>query len=297
MHFLFVDQIIKDQPGKVIQGIKHITPADVYLTQGRNKQAVLMPSIVTETMGQLAAWSVMRANDFTLRPVAGVASEVQLIADASVGDTLYIESTIDHVDDQAVEYHSVATINDKPIAIIESAIGPMLPMQDFIDPSVVRQQYDLIYRESERPEIPTSIQSLTLNKERPLLNNQLAQFDHIIDWQAGESITAQKNISILAPYFVDHFPRKPVLPLTILMSCNVDLAKRFIARVLTEEHASQFHAKSMRRIKMRDFVQPGDVLIQHCHLKQQTEKQFIFKLQSEVNGKRVCVAELVMERE
>lgn len=288
MNFLFVDRILECQPGQFASGVKHVTASDYYLTTGRNGSTALLSSIVGETLGQLGAWSVMAAVDFSARPVAGVASQVNIYDDAYVGDSIFLETTIDQLDESAVQYHSVAKVNDKTIFTIESALGPMLPMQDFIDPAVARNQFNLINRPGEWSALPVSQQNLHQDVKTSLAE---ASYDHIIDWQRGEKVVAQKNVSLLAPYFIDHFPRKPVLPLTMLLSCNIDLATQFIRDLLPAERARDFHVSELRRTKMNGFVQPGDAVITTMQLKQQTEQEIVFSFRSEVDGKRVCIVE------
>ncbi len=290
MNFLFVDRILDLELGKSIRGIKHVTADDTYLTIGRNGNTALMSSIIGEALGQLGAWNVMLSVDFTARPVAGCVSGVTIYDDAYVGDTILLETIIDSLDDKAVVYHSVAKVRDKIILTIDNALGPMLPMQDFIDPQLAKRQFQQINRPGEFVDLPLPQQS---SQQDITINQYLANYDHILDWQSGKKIIAQKNISGLAPYFVDHFPNKPVLPLTMLLSSHINLAKQFIAEMLPAETARQFQLQSFRRVKMSDFVQPGDVLITTMTLKQQTTDDLVFNFQSEVAGKRVCIVEAV----
>ena len=46
----------------------------------------------------------------------------------------------------------------------------------------------------------------------------------------GISLIAEKRVTRAAPYFPDHFPNKPVLPMTVLLECKLNLAREFIAR-------------------------------------------------------------------
>ncbi len=68
-----------------------------------------------------------------------------------MGETLELESYIDSLDNQAVQYHSVASIAGEPVFTIDGALGPLLPMTDFIDEQTIRQQFAEIYRPSDAP--------------------------------------------------------------------------------------------------------------------------------------------------
>src|SRR5581483_7470571 len=121
MRFLFVDRILELIPGKSIKGVKHITCDDFYLSRDKDNRYFLISPLVGETLGQLAAWNVMFNNDFTKRPVAGIAASAKLIRHVYVGETLFLESIIDHVDETVVQYHSVAKVNNEEVFILRGA--------------------------------------------------------------------------------------------------------------------------------------------------------------------------------
>lgn len=290
MSFLFVDRIIESDPGRRVTGVKHVTANDTYLTVNQDQQAVLMPAIIGETLGQLGAWCVMQANQFSLRPVAGVTNGVSIQGDARVGDSIYLETIIEQWDSQAVQYHSVAKVNEQTIFSIENALGPMLPMEDFIEAATVQQQFANIYR-------PGSWQPLAVSDETrqnaTASVNPITQFDHILAWQPQQSAVAVKHISLSAPYFADHFPKKPVLPLTILLQCKTQLAYQWLAESFPEQ---QYQLQGFGKIKMNEFVQPGDSLQCELSLKKHHQQSISLLFRSEVAGKRVCIAEAIFSQ-
>lgn len=291
MRFLFVDRILQLSPGKLARGIKHVTRDDAYLCSDETGRQCFVSSLIGETLGQLAAWSVMVANDFTLRPVAGVVANARLHRPAYVGETLLLESIIESLDDKAVQYNSVARVGSEIVFTIEGALGPLLPMKDFIDDDLIRCQFNEINRPGDWPQVnlkPTI--ELGLNAAiKPIAAPM--HFDRILDSEPGVSLTAEKCITRAAPYFPDHFPNKPVLPLTVLLESKLNLAREFLTRASYSQH---YQISELRRIKMSDFVYPGDVLSCQVKVKQQDEQQLVLSYRSEVDGKRVCVLEVVM---
>ncbi len=287
MNFLFVDQILESIPGKRIVGLKHVTPADTYLEMSVENKPCLVVAIIGEALGQLGAWNVMALNEFTRRPVAGVVGEVKILGNAYVGDTILLETDIQSVDEQAIHYHSVASVNGKPIFKLKNALGPFLPMENFIDPKQVAIQYDMINRPASQPEILESrlIPNINPNKFH------YVGFDSIVSWEKGKEIVAEKKVSIIEPFFEDHFPRMPVLPLTILLQSKVNLARMFLKDYLGEEKASRYDGHILRRIKMNDFVRPGTILQTTMTLHNESDDKFVFRFSSFVNGKRVCIME------
>lgn len=294
MQFLFVDRILQLSPGELVRGIKHITSDDAYLCPDERGRLCFIPSLIGETLGQLAAWSVMFSNDFTLRPVAGMAASARLHRPAYVGETLLLESVIESVDNKAVQYRSVAYVGDELVFSLDGALGPLLPMADFIDEHVVRCQFAEINRPGEWPQRSDTVPLLTNSELASMASARPGismTFDRILDSESGISLTAEKSVTRAAPYFPDHFPNKPVLPLTVLLECKLNLAREFVTRGNFEQNYQVFE---LRRIKMNDFVHPGDVLRTYVKVKEQNSQQLILNYRSEVDGRRVCVLDVVM---
>lgn len=291
MNFLFVDRILQLVPGEVVRGVKHITYDDAYLCHDEQGLLCFMPSLIGETLGQLAAWNVMYSNQFTQRPVAGVVSSARLHRPALVGETLLLESFIDVLDDTAVQYHSVARVGNDKVFSIDGALGPLLPMNDFIDSVMVRRQFD----EINRPGDWTNSINLSTGESvgstfypvTPML------FDRILTSEPGVQMSAEKRITRAAPYFSDHFPNKPVLPMTVLLECKLNLAREFVARAPFHEN---YQVQELRKIKMNVFVHPGDIVTTYIKIKSHDSNGLILTVRSEVDGKRVCVLEICFAR-
>lgn len=292
MRFLFVDRILQLSPGEMVRGIKHITQDDTYLCRSTEGIPCFMPSLIGETLGQLAAWNVMVFNDFTLRPVAGVVASARLHRPAYVGETLLLESFIERLDDTAVQYHSIARVGDEVVFNVDGALGPLLPMADFINRDEVRHQFNEINRPGDwQQDFAEELVSEAFRS--PVIPERISpmSFDRILTSEPGISLSAVKRITRAAPYFPDHFPNKPVLPMTVLLECKLNLAREFVKRA---SFANSYEVSELRKIKMSEFVYPGDVLICHVKVKQQDEQQLILSYRSELAGKRVCILEVVM---
>lgn len=289
MRFLFVDRILNLIPEVSIKGIKHITADDYYLCKDETGNLCFVPSLIGEALGQLAAWNVMSSCDFKLRPVAGVVSSATLYRNAYLGETLLLESFIDKLDASAVHYHSVASIGDEIVFRIDGALGPMLPMEDFIEDCLIRRQFTEINRPGEYEVIDNQLLKELVRK--PTNYCAPMTFDYIVTSEPGISISAVKKVTRAAAYFPDHFPNKPVLPLTVLLECKLNLALEFIKRA---NIPNKYKIHEIRRIKMNEFVYPGDVVKTTATLKTNTEDQLVLQFRSEINGKRICVLEMVM---
>lgn len=173
---------------------------------------------------------------------------------------------------------------------IEGALGPLLAMHDFIDDELIRRQFNEINRPGDWPQTGNIESNLGLER-KPTLIAQVMCFDRVLACEPGVSLNAEKCISRAAPYFPDHFPNKPVLPLTVLLEAKLNLAREFLTR---SSFGQDYKVRELRKIKMSEFVYPGDVV--HCQIKvkQQDPQQLILSYRSEVLGRRVCALEVVM---
>lgn len=292
MRFLFVDRIVESIPGQLVRGIKQVTTDDTFLTVDDNGRFCFIPSLIGETLGQLAAWNVMACRDFTQRPVAGIVDSATIHRPAYVGETLLLESFINHMDDKMMQYNSVARVGDDVVFRLEGALGPLLPMDDFIDLAEIKQQYVEINHPGDWSAL--CMESVSLGNAEPIMNLNLIPmsmtFDTICQSQPGVSLIAAKRITRAAPYFADHFPKKPVLPLTILLECKINLAKEFIKRA---NYTVNYVISELRKIKMNGFVSPGEMLKCFISVKKQTPEELILNFRSEVAGKRVCLVDVV----
>lgn len=291
MSFLFVDRIIDFVPGKTCRGLKHVTFDDTYLFKDENGELCFSPCIIGETLGQLAAWNVMFNNDFTMRPVAGVVESAQLHRNVKVGETLLLEATIDSADDEAVQYSAKAFVDGEEVFCITKAIGPMLPMENFIEQDLIKRQFEEICRPGEWTGSSDLSSDFLIAKDHTPRSKAALTYDRVIEHDPGVRVVGCKKISRQAPYFPDHFPNKPVLPMTILLECKINLAYQFIEKA---NMPIKYKLKELRKIKMNDFVLPGSEVVTSLIIKNQDANELILRFRSEVARKRVCVMEMVM---
>lgn len=292
MGFLFVDRITELVPGEISKGIKHVSHEDKYLYPN-NTNPHFISSFIGEALGQLTAWNVMWFHSFALRPVAGVVANATLSRPAYVGETIYLTSFISHLDELSVEYQGVAEVNGEVAFEIEGALGPLLPMAEFIDAEEARLQFAQLHRSEEVHLSPSQHFLVTAEVGKTFFPFNFS-FDYTVDFIPKVSLTAEKRITPEAPYFSDHFPRKPVLPMTVLLECILNLALEFIERSGFE---SQYKIRQLRKIKMNEFIQPGDSIVCHLHSKSHTNQELILHCRTELNGKRVCLLDIVMRAE
>ncbi len=276
--FHFVDQILDLDPGRHALGVKHVTSADSFVRSTTGGERVLLSCIIGEALGQLGAWSVMVANDFTLRPVAGVVGEVAITGEATVGNTVLLDTTIDSVTSDSVIYHAVASVDGETVLRLENSLGPMLPIEHFNDPEELRNRFARI----DLPDTPA---------EAPRTGSETAvpfdaSFDEILSFEPCKQAAAVRTLSGRETFLADHFPRKPVLPLSLLLESLLQLGQK-----LLNGGDSQFVPTRARKVKMKRFVEPGSSLVAKIRVAEHNAAKALLKFVCELDGARVCVGE------
>jgi 3-hydroxymyristoyl/3-hydroxydecanoyl-(acyl carrier protein) dehydratase len=205
----------------------------------------LPPWLVIEAVGQLAAWIAMARSDFVSRPVAALVGEVRL-SGADEGGSVDLEARIDRLDGRAILYSGSARAGATLIAELARCVGPLLPAEVFDDPAALRQR--LAALRAGAPAAGTG------GAEGEIPRAHLAA----IDLDEG-SARAQLHIPTAAPFFADHFPRRPVYPASLLADAQNQLAGPLAARVLGVAPA-RARLSRVADFKVRSFSPPGQTL-------------------------------------
>ena len=228
--FSFVDRITGYSPGKGAQGVFHV-PAAV---------AEFPACLVAEAVGQLAAWVSMEHIGYRGRPVAALAGETRFLGAVSPGDTLDLTVEIDDVDDDVVSYRGWADVAGRRVIELNDCLGPMLPVADFDAPDALRERFALLRGAGATPD-----------RFHGVAAPDAATVEHV----PGQSVRANLDVPRFAPFFADHFPRRPVFPATLLLNAQIALATR-IAREANVARADPMPMR-MTHVKMRSFIVPG----------------------------------------
>ena len=230
--FSFVDRITAFTPGKGALGEFHV-PAAV---------AAFPACLVAEAVGQLAAWVSMEHIGYRGRPVAALAGETRFFGTVAPGDLLELTVEIDDVDDGAVSYHGWADVAGRRVIELNNCLGPMLPVAEFDAPEALRERFALLRGAGAPPD-----------RFRGVAAPDAAIVAHV----PGESVRANLDVPVAAPFFADHFPRRPVFPATLLLNTQMALATRIAREANRAKDASDPMPVRMTHVKMRAFIVPG----------------------------------------
>lgn len=264
--FSFVDRITAFEPGVRIRGEYLIPPAAENFSV----------SLISEAVGQLAAWAAMAEVNFTHRPVAGIAGSVEILSDVKPGQRVELEVELQSVDTDAAGYSGSAHSNGVPIVRLRNCVGPMVPTDEFDCPEALRRRFELI---SGAGATPGAFSGL------PELKFQLGEF------QPGEIAKATLPVPASAPFFTDHFPRRPVFPGTLLMQANLQLAAR-LATGAGNGHAPAWQPCTIGNVKLRTFIPPGETVQLEARCKERNDAGFVIIVESRIKDRLVGSSEI-----
>lgn len=265
--FSFVDRITEFVPGTRARGCFAI-PATL---------PAFPACLVAEATGQLAAWAAMAHIAFRGRPVAALANETRFLAEAAPGQTLELAVDIEHCDDEAVAYRGQAHAGGVALLELVDCLGPMLPVAQFDSPEALAARLDLLRTTGAPP-----------GRFHGVVAPRVVAGECV----PGQSLTATLHVPKAAPFFADHFPRRPVYPATLLLDHEIRLALDLAATAAHWPAGARPRATRLTHVKMREFMPPGSVLEVKGELAPQSAGTAIVRLSTRMDGKQVATARL-----
>lgn len=259
-----MDRITSLQDGVHVRG-RYKIPAGV---------ASFPPSLVAEAVGQLAAWASMSVVKFARRPVAGLAGGIQLLSAVRPGQTLELAADLETVDEEAVAYGGTAQVDGLPVIRLENCVGPMAPGDEFDDPQALRDRFAVLCGNGATPGGFGGVPAISLERT---------------GGEPGQSARAIIQVPGSAPFFGDHFPRRPVFPGTLLMDKNLQLAATLAAEILPPTGGGRWVLTSVSNVKLRAFIPPGQTLEIETKLKERSQSAAVLSVETRM-GKRVVGA-------
>lgn len=116
--------------------------------------------------------------------------------------------------------------------------------------------------------------------------------DRVIEFHPGESLVALKNVSYNEPYFVGHFPQKPVMPGVLILEALAQatglLAFKSVERQADRDSLYYFVGVDEARFKRP--VEPGDQLMLEAKLKRSKRGIWVFDTLARVGDQTAATA-------
>jgi len=265
--FSFVDRITAFEPGVRARG-SFAVPRDL---------PAFPACLVAEAVGQLAAWSAMARIDFRGRPVAALATETIFHRDVAPGSRLDLAIEVASCDDEAIAYGGEAAVDGVRVIELRDCLGPMLPVSDFDAPEALRERLALLRAEGAPAERFHGVTTPALS---------------MLESEPGRLSRASLDIPVSAPFFADHFPRRPVFPATLLLDSQIRLALDLARAAVGPALAPTLVPKRMTNVKMRSFIEPGSSVVLEARLAAANDVSEAVRLSAAVDGRTVATAKL-----
>lgn len=266
--YSFVDRITELEAGKRARGL-FLVPTHL---------SRFPSTLAAEAAGQLAAWNAIAYLDYKVRPVAGLAAEIRFGPEVRPGQRLDLEVVIESCEPDAVSYSAWADADGVRVMELDHSVGPMLPMEEFDSPEAIRERFQLLCG----PGAPSG------------RFEGVPEHDvDIVEQVPEERVRATLRVPRQAPFFTDHFPRRPVFPATLLLDAQIGLALKLAAGSKRWPAGSRLAATRVPNMKMRSFIQPGDILELRVDLEPPAEAMKAMATTSvRMNGKAIASGKL-----
>ena len=119
--------------------------------------------------------------------------------------------------------------------------------------------------------------------------------DRVLALEKGASIKALKHVTINEPFFMGHFPRRPVMPGVLMLEAMAQAAAllAFDTLGVVPDDRTVYYFAGIDAARFKRPVEPGDQLIMDVTLNRMKSGIFKFKGVARVDGNLACEAELM----
>lgn len=138
---------------------------------------------------------------------------------------------------------------------------------------------------------------LNVNDIRKILPHRYPMLlvDKVLDWEAGKSIKAIKNVTANEEFFQGHFPHNPVMPGVLIIEALAQTAAIFAfmsAGAKLGDDAIVYFA-TIDKARFKRPVEPGDQLLMEAELLRSMRGMWKFKVTGTVDGQVAAEAEVM----
>ena len=119
--------------------------------------------------------------------------------------------------------------------------------------------------------------------------------DRVLDIELGKSIRAIKNVTINEPFFMGHFPHRPVMPGVLMLEAMAQSAAllSFATQGVTPDDKTVYYFAGIDGARFKRPVEPGDQLLMEVTLERAKAGIYKFKGVTRVGDEIACEAELM----
>ena len=119
--------------------------------------------------------------------------------------------------------------------------------------------------------------------------------DRVLELDKGKRILALKNVTINEPYFMGHFPHRPVMPGVLMLEALAQAAAVLAFETLdvTPDDKTVYYFAGIDGARFKRPVEPGDQLLLDVTLDRMKSGIFKFKAKALVGKELAVEAELM----
>jgi len=119
--------------------------------------------------------------------------------------------------------------------------------------------------------------------------------DRVLELEKGKRIKALKNVTINEPFFMGHFPHRPVMPGVLMLEAMAQAAAllAFDTVGVTPDDKTVYYFAGIDGARFKRPVEPGDQLVMDVSLDRMKAGIFKFKGVTRVGEDIACEAELM----
>ena len=119
--------------------------------------------------------------------------------------------------------------------------------------------------------------------------------DRVIEFEAHQRIKALKNVTINEPYFMGHFPHRPVMPGVLMLEALAQTAALLSFESMDQDPGDDtvVYFVGIDGARFKRVVEPGDQLILEASIERVKAGIYKYKTRASVDGETAVEAELM----
>lgn len=119
--------------------------------------------------------------------------------------------------------------------------------------------------------------------------------DRVLECVPGKSLIALKNVSYNEPYFIGHFPQRPVMPGVLIIEALAQATGilAFRSTASTPSDGSLYYLVGIDNCRFKQPVEPGDQLILEVVLSRNVRNIWKFSTEARVGDEVVASADVM----
>jgi len=117
--------------------------------------------------------------------------------------------------------------------------------------------------------------------------------DAIIEFEPEKRAVGIKNVTVNEPFFIGHFPQKPVMPGVLIIEAMAQVGGILLLNDQDDVENKLVFFMSIDNARFRKTVQPGDQLVMELEMLKNRRTTFKMAGKAYVKGELVCEAEMM----